>query len=389
MHWRIPLRDLMCVAFVAALFLTFSAGRASAMTPPGWCSEASPPCIVSASLNGSPISDTDPNYYVELSPFMSNGSSNFTVWVERQTTPDLGAGDLSDNWSVVVNTGAMVPRVAAGYGANMTYTRTPEAGGTYQMTIAGNPVTINNNTGCDFSSSIPTCPFKATSDYAAYFQVQVGDYNLPSLYTAAQIPTFYGMNMWTNIDETGLPPEIQSSPNGNELVLQLADQHEYPDGTTFVGFLHLLIPDSFLESVYGVNDPSTISTSGLSASIGSGTVTVTQQPDALQVDITGITFTHRTLIVRAGVITPAAPRGVHVRRTGTHTGRITFSPAHPRGAKVTGYEVTCKATHSKVTVRGRRSPIKIKGLHAVPYRCAVAGTSKPGLGAPAYARLPS
>src|SRR5580704_2452921 len=107
MHWRIPLRDLMCVAFVAALFLTFSAGRASAMTPPGWCSEASPPCIVSASLNGSPISDTDPNYYVELSPFMSNGSSNFTVWVERQTTPDLGAGDLSDNWSVVVNTGTM------------------------------------------------------------------------------------------------------------------------------------------------------------------------------------------------------------------------------------------------------------------------------------------
>ena len=259
------------------------------------------------------------------------------------------------------------------------------------MTIAGNPVEYNNNTGCDFSTSIPTCPFQATSDYAAYFQIQVGDYNLPSLYTAAQIPTFYGMNMWTNIDETGLPPEIVSTPSGNELVLQLADQHEFPDGTTFVGYFHLLIPDSFLESVYGVNDPATISTSGVAASIGSGTVTVTQQPGALEVDITGITFTHRTLIIRAGVITPAAPRGVRARRTGTHTGRIAFSPARPRGAKVTGYEVTCRSGHSKVTARGRRSPVKIKGLRAaLGYRCTVAGTSKPGLGASsAAARMPS
>ena len=93
----------------------------------------------------------------------------------------------------------------------------------------GKPREYNNNTGCDFSTAIPTCPFQASSDYAAYFQVQVGDYNLPSLYTAAQIPSFYGMNMWTNIDETGLPPEIVSTPSGNELVLQLADQHEHPD----------------------------------------------------------------------------------------------------------------------------------------------------------------
>ena len=105
------------------------------------------------------------------------GPQNFTLWVESQTTGgDLGAGALSDDWSIVVNTGTMVPRVAAGIGNNLTYTRTPEAGGTYQMTIAGNPVEYNNNTGCDFSTAIPTCPFQASSDYAAYFQVQVGDY---------------------------------------------------------------------------------------------------------------------------------------------------------------------------------------------------------------------
>jgi hypothetical protein len=388
-YWRIPLRDLACAALVAVLLLALAAGRAAASTPPGWCTEASPPCIVSASLNGSPVFDTDPNYWLELSSFMPGGSQNFIVNVERRTGADLGAGDLSDNWIVVVNTGTMVPRVASAFGANMTYVRTPEAGGTYQMTIEGSPVHINNNSDCDFSTSIPTCPFKATSDYAAYLQIEVGEYNLPTLYTASQIPSFYGMNMWTNIDETGLPPEVLSTPSGNELVLQLADQHEYPDGSTFVGFFHLLIPDSFLEAVYGVNDPSTISTSGVAASIGSGTVTVTQPPGALEVDITGVTFTHRTLIIRRGVITPAAPRGVHARRTGTHTGRITFSPAHPRGAKVTGYEVTCKSGHSKVTATGRRSPLKIKGLRAVGYRCTVAGKSEPGLGAASAAvRLP-
>ncbi len=391
-YWRIPLRDLVCAAVVAVLFLTLSAGRASAMTPPGWCSETSPPCIVSATLNGSPVLVSDPTYWLELSKSApASVPSDFIVNVERQTGPDLGAGDLSDDWSVVVDTGTMVPRVASGYGANMTYTRTPEPGGTYQMTIAGSPVHINNNSDCDFSTSIPTCPFMATSDYAAYLQAEVDDYSLPSLYTAAQIPSFYGMNMWTNIDETGLPPEILSTASGNELVLQLADQHEFPDGSTFVGFFHLLIPDSFLQAVYGVNDPSTISTAGLAASIGAGTVTVTEQPGALEVDITGITFTHRTLIIRAGVITPAAPRGVRARRTGTHTGRIAFSPARPRGAKVTGYEVTCKSGHSKVTARGRRSPVKIKGLRAaLGYRCTVAGTSKPGLGASsAAAPLPS
>ena len=154
------------------------------------------------------------------------------------------------------------------------------------------------------------------------------------------------MNMWTNIDETGLPPEIVSTPSGDGLVLQLADQHEYPDGSTFVGYFHLLIPDSFLESVYCVNDPSTISTSGVAAWIGSGTVTVTQQPSALEVEH------HRDHLHPPDadhprrVITPAAPRGVRARRTGTHSGGARH-PRRPAGRR-------SRATRSPVGRATRR-----------------------------------
>jgi hypothetical protein len=251
--------------------LASGAGNAAAKSEASWCRLKAPPCVVDATLNGAPLTPTDPNIDLAITSFSDRGSQNFLFDIESTTNgADLGPALAGSTFSVVINTGQMVPRVAAGQ-ANVSFQRNQLAGGTYQVVITGTPVKFNDNTNCDFSGPLPTCPFQAPKTYAAFFQVQVGDYNI-NTYPVSWVPAFYGMDLSTNVSETGLPPEIiNDSSNNEELVLQLADYHEYADSTATAGFVRLRIPAAFLKAVYGIDDPTTVTGSALQASIGAGT----------------------------------------------------------------------------------------------------------------------
>jgi hypothetical protein len=340
------------------------------------------------------LTPTDPNVDLAISSFSDRGSQNFLFDIESTTTgSDLGPGAVGSTFKVIINTGQMVPRVAAGQ-ANVSFQRNQLPDGTYQLTITGSPVKMNDNSGCDFSGPSPTCPFQAQKTYAALFQVQVDDYNV-NIYPANWVPTFYGMDLATNVAETGLPPQIMNdSSNNEELVLQLADYHEYADSTLTSGFVHLRIPAAFLKTVYGIDDPTTVTGSALQASIGAGTVTITPEAgnQALDVNVTGITFSTQTLVIKRGVITPGAPTRLHARRTAKHRGQISFQAAPARGSAVTGYDVTCRPRarhHSEVTAFSSHSPITVNGLaKRVAYSCTVEAESRAGVGPTASTKLP-
>jgi hypothetical protein len=281
-----------------------------------------------------------------------------------------------------------------GFGAAMTYDRSGPTSGEYQVTFTGKPVSVTDQDGCTFPSAGPICTPVAPGPSKVILQGEISDYNYTAYnnltnYPAGFVDSFDGMVMYTNIAETSLPPELMQVGDQNELVLGMTDHHFENDGTTLVhGDFYLRIPAAFLLTYWGINDPSTLATDGLNASIGAGggTLTVTVEPGnaAVDVRISGMTFSRRKLLVKLGHVTPRAPTHVRARRVSATTGKVTFTKSKARGQRVTGYKLHCKATNgTAVTVKSKRSPLLAKTL--VPgqaYKCTVSGHSKAGYGRP-------
>jgi hypothetical protein len=369
-----------------------SAG-AHAQSSTYWCSAhpALKTCVVSATFDGNPILSSDATYDVFAIP-TSVGGAKTVLWGVQLTGPgDLSAA-LGHTFGVTIQTN-IDPREMDGFGASMTYDRSGPSSGEYTVTLTGQPVSVTDQNGCTFPPGGPTCTAVAPGPSSAIFQGEISDYNYaayndPSNYPAGFVDSFDGMEMWTNIAETGLPPNLIVVDGQNELELDLADHHFEHDGTTVVhGDFFLRIPATFLATYWGINDPNTLATDGLNASIGAGggTVTVTVEPGnaAVDVQISGMTFSRRHLKIELGVVTPRAPKNVKAVRNGATTARITFIAAKPRGQKVKGYGAFCRAAGKsyRFTVVGRHSPAVVEGLTpGVPYTCTLRARSRAGYG---------
>ena len=386
---------MLLVSGLAVCVLAVGAGKAHSQSDTDWCS-AHPgldPCVVSATFDGSTLTASDANYDV-YAVLATPGGANDVLWGIEPANggpPDLTAG-LGAEAGVTIKT-SVIPRVIDGFGTSMSYTRSgPGGGGMYTVTITGQPVKVSDQSNCTFPPGGPTCTGNAPGS-SAIFQGEIDDYNYTSYsdpsYPAGLVDSFYGMDMWTNIAETGLPPNIIQSNGQNELELDLADYHFEHDGTTLVhGDFYLRIPETFLSTLWGIDDPSTLATDGLNASIGAGggTLTVTVEPGntGVQVKITGMTFSRRKLKIKLGVVTPRAPTHIAVHRAGRFSAKVTFRAAKPRGQKVTGYALRCAPNGggSALTVKGRRSPLVLKHLgDPEGYRCTLRARSKAGYGA--------
>jgi hypothetical protein len=373
--------------------LVLSSASAHAQSSIYWCS-AHPtldPCIVSATYDGNPLLDTDPNFDV----FAINnkvGGAKEVLWSVQPTNggpPDLSA-EIGHTFSVTIKT-SVVPRVVDGFGTSMTYTRSGPSSGKYMVTITGQPVEVSDQSNCTFPAGGPTCTGNAPGSNAI-LQGEIDDYNYTAYngpsYPAGFVQSFDGMDMYTNIAETGLPPNIIQSGGLNELELDLADYHFEHDGTTRVhGDFYLRIPAAFLSTFWGINDPSTLATDGLNASVGAGggTLAVTVEPGntGVQVQITGLTFSRRKLSIKLGKVTPRAPTHITVKRLGSTSARVTFRLAKPRGQKVKGYQLRCGPTYygTAITAKSKHSPLTVTGLGPVPYKCTLRARSKAGYGA--------
>jgi hypothetical protein len=350
-----------------------------------WCDAKAAPCVLSAARNGTPVAPSDPAYDLSVLGSETEGSTDALWSVKRSNGDhDLGAAALGDHWTVTLDMGDVVPRVASQYADNVTVTRSAAAGGTHHVTIAGDPVTFEDNEKCDTSVDPWTCPFKADGESKALLQGEVTDYG--SWTDVPQRESMFGLNYSTNIAVSSIPPEIENDPatGAQRLLLRLANQHERPNGAVFKGFVHLRIPNRFLKVVYEIDDPSSLTTGGLTtAGGGGGTATIEQEAgdDAMLVDVTGITFSQRLLRIRRGKIVPTKPTKLQAERTGRHGARIRFHRSRSRGSKVTTYTAKCKAKDASASAFATKPPLRLTQLEAgTAYRCRVRARSRAGLG---------
>ncbi len=378
------------LALCAWALVAANARAVHTVNPSHWCASSSyDPCIVSASLDNTPLLDTDPNYAIwalnsgEGGP---NGEKKVLWSVQPKTASDLSAA-IGHEFSITIRT-SVVPRVIDGFIGTATYARSGPNAGKYDVTISGYPLTVHDQSNCTYPAGGPICTGNAPGG-KVILQGEIDDFNY-SLYSgpgypAGLVDSFQGMDMWTNIAETGLPPTITQVNGQNELQIDLADYHFEHNGVTVThGNFSLRIPETFLATMWGINDPASLASDGLNASIGAGggTLAVTVGPGNASVDvqITGMTFSQRKLKIKLGHVTPLAPKHVEASRLSGTTARVTFRAAKPHGQKVTGYSAKCGG--KRFAVKGKHSPATIEGLTSgVGYSCKLQGRSKAGYGA--------
>jgi hypothetical protein len=347
--------------------------------PSEWCGNQAPPCVVSASRNGVAITESDPTYAVSAAGSLQSDGEFLTQWgiADAQihgTYETLAPGDAGVPFSITVNVGAHRPRVVDEYAGGVGVTDAYDSSAnTWDVTISGTAVEQGVNADCDATTW--TCPQNETNTIIA-FQGEIGDWQQWT--DPAQWNDFDGLDQWTNVELTEIPPQI----TGNPLTIseELGNSHEL-NGQVFNGFWYAVLPNAFLVDM-GINDPSTLTSAGISASVGTGTVTVTPGPTSTEIAITGITFSPRTVHIKRGTITPNAPTGLKTRRASAGVAYISFRAARPRGSYVRSYQARCLAPHHATRYGTRsRSAVKVTRLaRGVRYVCQVRAKAAVGYG---------
>lgn len=347
--------------------------------PSEWCANHAPPCVVSASRNGVAITENDPTYAVSASGSLQSDGEFLTQWgiadaLIKGTYETLAPGDVGVPFSIKVDVGTHPPRVVDEYAGGVSVTDTYDRGaGTWDVTVSGTAVEQGVNADCDATTW--TCPLNETNTIVA-FQGEIGDWQ--QWPDSAQWNDFDGLDQWTNVELTEIPPQISGSPL--TISEELGNSHEL-NGQVFEGFWYGVLPNAVLVDM-GINDPATLTPAGISVSVGTGTVTVTPGPTSTEIAITGITFSPRVVRIKRGTITPNAPTGLSTRRASARVAYLTFRKARPRGSYVRSYEGRCRATHHPTRYGlGSRSPLKVTSLaRGISYVCQVRAKAAVGYG---------
>ncbi|MFL6059645.1 MAG: fibronectin type III domain-containing protein [Marmoricola sp.] len=374
---------------VAGLFVTgmavvdAGAPASAASFTERWCSTSPAPCVVSASRNGVALAEGDP-VKIEMIPVQNLTDFNYTEFLVNDSTATL---DTSDDISVTVNLGTLVPDYTEGYAGRPVVGRKNLGGGNYQVTYSGHPVLLT--TGCQ--DTFPdVCSDTATSQAVTF------DAEVHQLKTDRSLVGFDRSQSADDVDGIFL----NSTPSGDYLESTWNNSRYLTDGTTkATAQARFRIPYRMLVSDFNIPDPSTMVSSSLVGTVNGAPATYSFTQDvahnAVFVDISGVTFppgtarlasalvtNARVIRVKRGTITPSAPTLQKATRvTGTRA-RVRFLRARARGAHVTGYQARCQSPHHPTIIaRGGYPVVVVKGLkHGRHYLCSVRALSKAGPG---------
>ncbi len=389
---RLLVATALLASSVTAVVASSSSSVAVASTEVTWCDPVTPtpPCIASATLNGTDLHTLGPTWTISGQASTINGSQEVSIALMHDGDYELGAGSLDDVVVVNLRTGGLVPRLVSGKGRDTSVER-GGSGSAQEVAVTGTPVVVSGQ--CDQSVWPWVCPEWTGTDpendreWVGTFGFVVSDYGAWT--DATQREAFYGMNYFTNVAATSVPPEIVNDPTtgADMLLVRLANRHYRSDLTTVVhGHGELRIPNAFLREVYGIPNPALMTGSSLSPSLSGGepgTLTSTQETghQAMLVTYDNVEFSARKLRVRTGTITPTRPTQVSATRTARHRGFVDFDPAKVRGAKVTKYVGRCVATTrgDHVVRASSKNIVRFRGLHkGTAYDCKVRAKSKAG-----------
>ena len=148
-----------------------------AIFPSEWCTHQAPPCVVSASRNGTAITETDPTYAVSASGSLQSDGEFLTQWgiddaLIHGTYATLAPGDVGVPFSITVDVGTHPPRVSDEYAENVSVTNTFN-GGAWDVTVSG--IAVEQGVNADCNAVTWTCPQNETNTIVA-FQGEIGDW---------------------------------------------------------------------------------------------------------------------------------------------------------------------------------------------------------------------
>jgi hypothetical protein len=382
---RVP-RWLALGALAAGTLAAVTIPTSPASADPGdWCSAPSAaPCIESVTRDGVPVLPTDPAWQVDLGSF--DPGHDLTWNLKWNGAYELPSSELGHHWTVVVDTGTVIPRVVYGNGRHGDVVRTDDGDGTYHISLSAETTQVPE--GCAASPYPWPCPTQATQE-PVRFGGQVTDWS--NWTDPVQRAAFYGVDFWTDIEVNSFPPGVvyHDDTGVAEMRLDFAAPHFLSDGTTvFHGHFETVLPNDFLHENFFIPSPGTM-TPGSLAVAGSGPVSITSitkdsATDPMRIDVSDMTFTVRKLRVKTGVIVPTRPRGLTAKRVSAHKARLAYELARPRGARITGYAARCvspEGDKQAAKLSGNESPLKATELReGVRYDCRVRALSKAGPG---------
>ena len=161
-------------SFIATAALVALPGAAPAGTT-SFCSDgASPPCVLTATRNGSTVTAADPDWGIYVTTYPGN-SVYWVITNKNSKGYDLGSAALSDNWVIIIDMGTRVPRVAFTHGTQASFVRFDDGDGTHRVRIAARPTRIVGE--CNQSVWPWTCPHVPTQVWEAYLDGEVTPYN--------------------------------------------------------------------------------------------------------------------------------------------------------------------------------------------------------------------
>ncbi|HJQ06517.1 MAG TPA: fibronectin type III domain-containing protein [Nocardioides sp.] len=368
-------------ALVLASSLAAVAGSAQASPGERWCSTpgVAKPCIESFTYNGSAMTAGNA-MDLTVTPFDTpDYGHTFTFSVQPDGSAPIPATlSEGDTIAFVLDTGAQHPDYISGFEHQTDVDVWKDStSGDWMLKVTGSAV--RTGLGCDDSAPWPwPCPPTATDDLIE-FEGDVTAYN------ADTNQDFVGFYVGTNVTYNGIFFETDST--GHQfLETEAVSPHYYHDGATVVhGAIHFRVPYVMLRDDFGIPNPETMTAGSLTGTVNSATATfnIQQDPDGggIFVDVSGFTFTKRTIKVMAGTIKPTKPVITKAKRVSGRRIWLTHTLSKARGAKVTGYVARCVNGSSVLTGTAAASAtgIGVSGLKAAKaYDCRVAATSKVG-----------
>jgi hypothetical protein len=374
--------------------VTAAPSAAGSVAVQRWCATSAPPCVVSATRDGNLIGPAGDTTYAVTWPWWGDPGGASTpddrFWqVVKNGGYDLGSSELGHVFAINFDLGSLNPRTVWGWAnpVGSGVQRSFDAGtGHWMLTLTLRPV--RRISACNASTLPPVCPIEATAGQEVHAQLY-GDVSNGSWWsdTEADRDQVNGLNSFTNVDYTYQQPDISidGTTGAATMTIPMANAHAFAGGEVFQGFQKVRLPNRMLRELYGIPNPETMTPDSLASSVtgGVGTIHTYQEAgdDAMHVDVTDVTFSLRRLKVRTGSIVPTRPGNVQAHRLAVHRGRLSFTAAQPRGAKVTGYEARCVAADNRSGggAAAMSGPLVLTGLQAgMRYFCQVRALSKAG-----------
>jgi hypothetical protein len=333
-------------------------------------------CVISRTRNGVPVSDSDT--YYPYAHTLDNGTVGFGVWHNDGGSPD---GDVppGDTYTLVVDSGPILPRELYANARNVTFSRGGGAGA-YTFTLSFRPTPIHHLPGGCVIGACGGSTTRASLDYDGFVTGYVTDLASSGL-DAAEISQRTGMISAYNAQDAN----TYYDPDSNSLVVQLANPHLTGSGALATGSYETFLPTAFLEGTMNVPDASTLSAGTVEVvrtaggATSSAPFTLTHVAGGIRISITGITYSSPTYRLHPG---PSKPRKMHASKISTHRARVRFmKPANTLGRKINRYQARChKPGKAWRSTKGTASPLTVGRLPKGKVYCQVRAHNKLGWG---------